>query len=117
MANISLPIKFEFPSGDVSQWFKSWTSILSPSNNQFGFLNVYLGRSSAPHVEEEVLTEVGSYGKQLGRIGDALVVLLTHFEPKQPLSDEEKNAIEDLKSMLREIADIKKNHDRGSLHP
>ena len=33
-------------------------------------------QSSEPKVEEEVLSDVATYGKQLGRIGDALIVLL-----------------------------------------
>jgi hypothetical protein len=37
-----------------------------------GLININLGQSSAPEVEQEILEDVGSYGRQLGRIGDAL---------------------------------------------
>jgi hypothetical protein len=40
--------------------------------SQFGLINVTLGQSSAPEVEGDVLSDVGTYGKQLGQIGDAL---------------------------------------------
>ena len=44
------------------------------------------GKVSNPAVEEEVLTEVASYGKQLGRIEDVLQVLLAHFHPEKKLT-------------------------------
>jgi hypothetical protein len=37
--------------------------------------------------------DVASYGKQLGRIEDALVVLLRHFKPVGKLPDDEQKAI------------------------
>lgn len=39
-------------------------------------ININLGQSSDPDVEQEVLSDVGTQGKQIGRIGDALTVLL-----------------------------------------
>ena len=108
--------QFKFPlSGNVAQ--SIWTSFLSPFNNQVGLINIDLGRSSAPEVEEQILHEVGSYGKQLGRIGDVLTVLLTHFHPQEPLRPEEQQAIDALKAMLCEVADIKRHHKRPALRP
>lgn len=105
-----------FPlSGNVLQ--SIWTAFMSPFNNQVGFININLGKSSAPEVEEQVLAEVGSYGKQLGRIGDALTVLMTHFRPTEPLTVKEQEALLALKLMLDEIADIKEEHRRQSLRP
>src|ERR1043165_5126506 len=37
---------------------------------QLGFVNINLGRTNHPEIEQKVLDEVGSYGRQLGRIGD-----------------------------------------------
>ena len=76
MSTFKLPL-----SGDVVQSFSSWSSFLSPVGSQFGLININLGQSSAPKVEEDMLSDVGSYGKQIGRIGDALIVLLAHFHP------------------------------------
>jgi Ser/Thr protein kinase RdoA (MazF antagonist) len=56
-----------------------------------------------------------SYGKQLSRIGDALVALLNHFHPRTPLTEEEAAAIDDLKKMLQRIADVKGKHKRKAL--
>lgn len=105
MATLKLPL-----SGDVMQ--SIWTAFLSPFNNKIGFINIDMGRSTAPEVEEEVLAEVGSYGKQLGRISDALTVLLAHFHPREPLTQDEQDAIAALRIMLNEIADIKSRHKR-----
>ena len=40
------------------------------------------------------------YGKQLGRIEDALIVLLARFRPATPLTKDEADAIQALKEML-----------------
>ncbi len=108
MASVRLPL-----SGNVSQAI--WTAFMSPFGNQTGLININVGRSSAPDVEEQVLNEVASYGKQLGRIGDALTVLLRHFHPKEPLSEAEHRAVEALRTMLDEIADVKEHHRRQGL--
>ena len=109
---------FKLPlSGDVVQSINPWTAFLSPIGSQFGLININLGQSSAPAVEEEVLSDVGSYGKQLGRIGDALIVLLAHFHPRTPLSADETEAIDELKDMLQKIADVKAKHARPAVRP
>lgn len=115
MNQVYRPIKIEFPSGDVSQWFEQWNSMFTATGSQVGLINVNFGRSSAPQVEQAVLDEVGSYGKQLGRMGDVLTVLLKHFKPDEPLTDDERHAIEDLSVMLREIASVKERFDRKAL--
>ncbi len=103
---------FKLPlSGDVPFSVAPWTNF-GPVGNRFSFLNVDVGHSSAPEVERQVLDDVGSYGKQLGRMGDALRVLLDHFEPKKPLSRDEKKAIRALCAMLDEIDEIKRAHAR-----
>jgi hypothetical protein len=104
---------FKLPlSGDVTQTISPWTGWFSPSGGQYGLININLGLSSAPKVEEDMLSDVGTYGKQLGRIGDALTVLLAHFHPRQPLTDDETAAIEALKEMLNQVASVKEKHQR-----
>ena len=110
MSTFKLPL-----SGDVVQSFSSWSSFLSPVGSQFGLININLGQSSAPKVEEDMLSDVGSYGKQIGRIGDALIVLLTHFHPRQALTQEEATAISELRKMLDATADVKRKHTRPAL--
>jgi hypothetical protein len=104
---------FKLPlSGDVPFSVAPWTNF-GAVGSHFSFLNVEVGHSSAPEVESKVLENVGSYGKQLGRMGDALRVLLDHFEPEKPLSQKEKKAIRALQAMLDEIDDIKHGEDRA----
>ena len=109
---------FKLPlSGDVVQSISPWTAFMSPIGSQLGLINVTIGQSSEPAVEADALSDVASYGKQLGRIGDALIVLLAHFHPATPLSQEETAAIDDLKEMLARIADVKEKHKRKALRP
>ena len=42
---------------------------------QIGLVNVNLGQTPRPDIEQKILDDVGSYGRQLGRIGDALDIL------------------------------------------
>jgi hypothetical protein len=99
MANVNLP-STNFPlSGAVTQTFFPWTN----------FFTVNLGQSSDPDTETAALS-VASYGKQLGRIGEALAVLLRHLPPNANLDKDEQRAINDLKAMLEEIADVKQRH-------
>src|ERR1700693_3720692 len=68
---------FKLPlSGDVMQNISPFTAFMSPIGSQFGLINITLGQSSAPDVEKDVLSDVGTYGKQIGQIGDALLVLI-----------------------------------------
>ena len=102
---------FRLPlSGNVTQSINPWTWLFNPVGSQVGLVNIELGQSSNPAVEEEVLSDVASYGKQLGRIEDVLVVLLTHFRPKRALTKAENKAILDLKRMIEDIGDVKKRH-------
>ena len=112
MAELKLPL-----SGNVSQLISPWTAWFSAFGSQIGLVNVKLGQSSAPEVEREILSEVGSYGKQLGRVGDVLTVLLKHFRPDEPLTGDEEKAITALRAMLNEVADIKERHDRQAIRP
>lgn len=99
--------KVRFPlAGDVSQVINPWTWFTRLAENQFGLININLGKSSDPNVEQRILNDVGSYGKQLGRIGDALKVLLRHVDDEK-LPDDERVAILLLKEQLREIDTIK----------
>lgn len=104
---------FRLPlSGAVNQSIQPWTAFFSPFGNQFGLVNISLGRSSAPEIEQDVLDDVGSYGRQLGRIGDALTVLLDHFRPETPLTAAEAAAIDALREMLAEIDAVKRRNGR-----
>jgi hypothetical protein len=105
MPDFKLPL-----SGNVTQTINPRTIFFNPMGGQLGLINVNLGTSSNPPVEQQVLSDVASYGKQLGRIEDVLAVLLAHFRPERALTDAEDKAIHDLKRMLEDIADVKSRH-------
>jgi hypothetical protein len=104
---------FRLPlSGNVTQSINPWTWFFNPVGSQVGLVNIDLGQSANPAVEQEVLSDVASYGKQLGRIEDALLVLLAHFRPERPLTAEEESAISDLKALVADIAAVKAKRRR-----
>ena len=72
-----------------------------------GLFNINLGSSGDPALEERILAEVGSYGRQLGRLGDALNVLLAHVD-LGALKPEERKAIDALKLQLEHVEVIKR---------
>jgi hypothetical protein len=93
-------------SGGVAQNILPWNWFSNFVGNRFSWFTVNLGRSSAPEVESEILDEVGSYGRQLGRIGDVLEVLVAKL-PRDTLTEAERAAVEDFSAQMREIKAIK----------
>jgi hypothetical protein len=77
----------------------------------FGFINIDLGQTPQPEVEQAILDKVGSYGRQIGRIGDALEVLLKHVKLDR-LSQTEKDALDVLRGQLAAVRQVK--HDARS---
>jgi hypothetical protein len=86
------------------QAIKPWT--FYQQGAQFGFINIDLGLTPRPEAEQAVLDEVGSYGRQLGRIGDALEVLLDHVK-LDGLSKSEKDALDALRGQLASVRRVK----------
>ena len=101
MPSFRLPL-----SGDVNQAINPWNWMLNSVGSQFGLVNINLGKSADPPLEEQILEEVGSYGRQLGRIGDVLDVLLKHVK-LDDLSDDEKKKVWAFESQLAEIERLK----------
>lgn len=102
---------FKLPlSGDVVQWINPMTWFMNGNS-----VNVYLGESSSPEIEAEILDRVGTYGRQMGRLTDAVAVLLRHLPDRATLSDDERTAIGAFEDMAREIAAIKERHRRVAL--
>ena len=93
-------------SGDVTQAINPWTWTLRMIGGQFGLINVNLGSSSDPALEQTIIEEVGSYGRQLGRIGDALAVLLRQLD-RTKLDSNDLKAIDALEQQLADVKRIK----------
>jgi hypothetical protein len=99
-------------SGGVSQNILPWNWFSNFTGNRFSWFTVNLGRSSAPEVEADILENVGSYGRQLGRISDVLEVLVKRL-PREALTETERAAVEDFSAQMREIKRIKEKQ-RGT---
>ena len=80
---------------------------------QFGFVNIDLGQTPHPEVEQAILEDVGSYGRKLGRIGDALEVLFNHVK-LDDLSQAEKDALAVLRGQLAAVRQVKQRMRAGA---
>jgi hypothetical protein len=98
-------------AGGVAQTINPWSWMARVVGNQFSFFTVNLGRSSAPEVEAEILQNVGSYGRQLGRLSDVVEVLVRQL-PREHLTDEDRIALDDFAAQMREIKRIKARRGR-----
>lgn len=129
---------FNWPlSGDVSQAIKAFSDNFWSMGGQFGFININNTETKAPEVEIRVIQEAGSYGRQLGLIGDVMAILMNRLEAENDfaiaqeasggageagrgpaarrLSAEEKLAIARLAVMLDHINTIKEECGRRTL--
>jgi hypothetical protein len=63
----------------LQQDINPWTWVNPFAHSQIGWINVNLGKSSDPALERRILDDVGSYGRQIGQLGDALEAVLNHL--------------------------------------
>jgi hypothetical protein len=73
---------------------------------QLGLVNISLGQTPRPDIERKLLDEVGSYGRQIGRIGDALEVLMRHVD-RSKLTRDEQDALVILEGQLAQVRKVK----------
>jgi hypothetical protein len=69
MGNVNLPIRLA-PENLTQSILPGW---------QFSLFSVDLGHSSDPDMEKAVINGVGSYGKQIGHLAEALEVVITEL--------------------------------------
>ncbi|MES2941026.1 MAG: hypothetical protein V4864_25325 [Pseudomonadota bacterium] len=101
MPDFKLPL-----SGDVMQAINPWNWFFKSEGGQFGIVNINLGKSANPELEQRILDDVGSYGRQLGRMGDALEVLLNHVKLDK-LDAKERGVLEDFRLQLAQVKRLK----------
>lgn len=75
-------------------------------NWSFNFLNVNAGVSSNASIEQDVLQNVGSYGKQIGHLAEALEVVIEKLKilEDKSLTEDQKDA---LKVFLGDVAAVR----------
>jgi hypothetical protein len=72
----------------------------------FSLFQVDLGHTPNPDIEEELFEEIGTYGRQLGRLGDAVEILLKRAK-LDDLSQEENDTLDDLRHQLAAVRKAK----------
>jgi hypothetical protein len=99
-------------SGAVSQLFDFMNSWFRAIGNQFSLVNITYGSTSNPDAEKAILEDVGTYGRQLGRIGDALRVLIDQLQQAGQLqvTGDAKKALVAFAYQMDKIDDIKAKH-------
>ena len=95
-------------SGDVSQVINPW-SWFQNSMGQYGYININQTVSSNRALEREIVEKVAGYGKQLGRITDALEVLIA-LAPENKVDAEGKKAFAEFLDIARAIEVLKAGH-------
>lgn len=98
---------WSFPlSGDVTQAINPW-SWWTSSMQQTGFININQMQSSNPQLEREILENVAGYGRQLGRIIEALCVVCEKGLDQSRLDEAERKAVKCFQGMAADIAALK----------
>lgn len=87
---------------DTIGTFNPVTSWLKGAMSQIGFINIENMSSGDSDLEKEIITEVGGYGRQLGRITEALQAVCSHIDQMNWAPDEQR-AMKDFNSMADEI--------------
>ena len=101
---MSTPFQISLAPDQLMQAINPWT--FNQQGAQFGFINIDLGDTAESDLERKLLDRVGSYGRQLGRIGDALEVILKHVRLGD-LKPEEQDALDILKGQLASVRQVK----------
>ncbi|MGU3360503.1 hypothetical protein ACLBWX_09230 [Methylobacterium sp. M6A4_1b] len=103
--------QFSIAPDKLWQSINPWT--FYQQGAQVGLVNIDLGHTPNPELEQKILDDVGSYGRQLGRIGDALEVLLRHIRLDH-LSPAEEDALLILRGQLAEVRRVKEHQGTAS---
>lgn len=98
------PFQVSLAPQQLWQAINPWT--FYQQGSQVGLLNIDLGQTPNPQAERAILNEVGSYGRQIGHIGDVLEVLLDHLKLKD-LEPAERDAIDILRGQLAQVRQVK----------
>lgn len=93
----------------LQQDINPWTWATRIGTGQVGLVNINLGKSSNPELERRILDGVGSYGRQLGQLGDALEAVLDHL-PTGDWTPEAQDAVQAFRSQLRKVRRLKDAH-------
>ena len=97
--------QFKVAPDQLWQAINPWT--FYQQGSQFGFINIDLGETPHPEIEQAILDEVGSYGRQLGRIGDVVDILVKRLD-RTGLDKTDLDALDVLEGQLAAIRQVKR---------
>ena len=100
-------------SGDVTQTINPWTwwnTAVNQLGGQFGLININTMASGDPILENQIVQNVASYGKQLGRMMEALNVVIAKDLTLSTLTPKDQETITAFQDMLAQINATKDNH-------
>lgn len=100
-------------SGDVTQAINPWTWFARIAGSQMGFINIHQTTGGDPELEREIVENVASYGRQLGRLSEALAVLVENTD-KDTLTPEARERLAAFESMAAEIERTKARRREAS---
>jgi len=86
MDNVYMPLQLA-PSSLSQPILPNWS---------FNLFNVNLGASSNPAIEQEVLQSVGSYGRQIGHLAEALELVIDKLKllERKDLSQTDRDTLQ-----------------------
>ena len=89
------------------------SSMISGGNFSFLSTTVNQQKTDAPELEEEIVTRVASYGKQLGRLIEAVDVLAQRA--KVDMRGDDRKKLNELNDLAEKISDARKRFARDNL--
>ncbi|MFN9252429.1 MAG: hypothetical protein ACK6BL_00510 [Holosporaceae bacterium] len=106
MTTASLFPTFSFAPQYLDQVINPW-SFWNNSLSQFGLININYTASRDPQMEKTIITNVASYGRQLGRIMDVLNLLIEKDLDKATLTPSQQEKLDSYTDMANKIASAK----------
>ena len=102
MANVYMPLQLA-PNALSQPILPNWS---------FNLFTVTLGATSNAEIEQEALEKVGSYGKQIGHLAEALEVLIQKLKilDRTDLSEDDRDALQVFLGDVSAIRQIKSSH-------
>lgn len=103
------PFQFNLAPEHLWQAINPWT--WNVGTGQVGLVNISLGHSGDDELERRVLDEVGSYGRQIGHLGEALEVLIKYADTSR-MSQDERDALAIVEGEVARIRRMKETRGR-----
>lgn len=110
MPQVSLPVVPNWPSFApdrlyqpiLPDWFSNWSLV-----------RIDMGASANPALERHLIGRVGSYGRQIGKLVEAVEVLAAKL-PRAKLTEKEKAALDGLTELAAELRTARREFPRAA---